>query len=159
MLIILALVPGPIQLNAQEPEEPAAILQDGSGFPAQNVEFVGRALGGGTFAVAVQGNYAYLATGFGLMIVDITDPTRPKVMSRLPLPDISQGVAVSGNLAYVADRSAGLRIIDVSDPTRPVERGLFDTPGLAYGVAVVGNLAYVADGEAGLFILRYTGTP
>jgi len=157
MLIILVLVQGPVQLNAQEPEEPAVILQDGSGFPAQNVELVGRALGGGTFAVTVQGNRAHLAGGFGLMIMDITDPARPRPMSRLYLPGVGNGVVVSGNLAYVAGREGGLRIIDVSDPAQPVERGFFDTADVAEGVAVEGSLAYVADGITGLFILRHTG--
>lgn len=157
LLIIMTLVQEPIQLSAQEPEEAAAILQDGSGFPAQNVELVGRALGGGTFAVTVQGNRAYLGTGFGLIIVDIADPARPRAMSQLYLPGVGNGIVVSGNLAYVAGGQGGLRIIDVSNPMGPVERGFFDTPGSAESVAVVGSLAYVADSFAGLFILQYTG--
>jgi hypothetical protein len=129
-----------------------------SAFPAENVEFVGRALGGTTLGmVAVQGNYAYLATNFGLMIMDITNPARPIPVSRSYLPASAQGLAVAGNLVYVVDEKADLRIIDVSNPARPVERGFFDTPGKAVGVAVSGNLAYVADSSAGLFILKYTG--
>ncbi|RMG53161.1 MAG: hypothetical protein D6723_07605, partial [Acidobacteria bacterium] len=64
------------------------------------------------------------------------------------------GVAVVGDLAFVADGEGGLRIIDVSDPARPFERGFLDTPDAALGVAVVGDLAFVADAKGGLFILR-----
>jgi len=139
------------------PQTVPAPLPVQSGFPAQNVELVGRALGGFAQGIAVQGNYAYLATAFGLMIFDVTTPTLPIPIARLYLPDLPESVTVSGHLAYVAAESAGLRIIDVSDPTRPVERGFFDTPDRALDVAVSGTLAFVADGRAGLFILRYVG--
>jgi len=150
-----------IRINApgvgNAPQTVPVILNVVLGFPAENVEVVGRALGGGTYGVAVQGNRAYLATGFGLMIMDITHPAGPTPMARVYLPDRAYGVAVLGNLAYVADWEAGLQIIDVSNPASPFRRGSFGTPGWAYDVAVLGNLAYVADEGAGLFILRYVG--
>jgi hypothetical protein len=62
-------------------------------------------------------------------------------------------VAVSGNLAYVADYDAGLQIIDVSNPAAPVWQGGYDTTGAAFGLCVSGNLAYVADYSAGLQII------
>ncbi|MCX6641736.1 MAG: hypothetical protein NTW14_14820 [bacterium] len=72
--------------------------------------------------------------------------------------DLSSGVAnrvaISGNLAYVADGSAGLRIIDVSNPEIPVEIGNLDTPGDAHGIAVSGSYAYVADQFSGLRIIN-----
>ena len=40
---------------------------------AQNVEFIGH-IGGPTYAVAVQGNYAYVGEGPSLTILDISNP-------------------------------------------------------------------------------------
>ena len=54
---------------------------------AQNVEFVGH-IGGPTFAVSVQGNYAHIGEGSALTILDITNPAAPAVVGKAdPLPD------------------------------------------------------------------------
>ena len=59
-------------------------------------------------------------------------------------------VVVAGNLAYVADGTAGLQVIDVSNPASPVRLGSYPTRGTARGVAVAGNRVYVANDEKGL---------
>ncbi|MHB1037111.1 MAG: Ig-like domain-containing protein [Pirellulales bacterium] len=65
----------------------------------------------------------------------------------------TEGVAVVGTTAYVAQGDAGLEILDVRDPVNPVRLGGYDTSGTACAVAVSGSLAYVADGTAGVLIL------
>ncbi len=77
----------------------------------------------------------------------------PVELGFLDTPDLAIGVAVSGGLAYVADRSSGLRVIDVSAPANPVELGFLDTPGFANGVAVSGGVAYVAAHFSGLRVI------
>jgi hypothetical protein len=129
------------------------MLEVRPGFAAENIEYVGRILGGSPFNVAVQGNRAYLATGFGLVILDISNPARPMPLGQTLLNGTAEDVAVLDNLAYVAAGEAGLRIIDVSNPVQPLERGSFDTPGFAFGVAVSGNVVYVADASAGLRLI------
>ena len=120
---------------------------------AENVEFVGQ-IGGTTYAVAVQGNYAYIGVGPRLVILNVSDPAHPWAVRRTaPLPDIVRGVALAGSFAYLVDGDAGLRISDVSNPAAPFEVGFFDTPGVAYGIALAGSLAFVADGNAGLRII------
>jgi len=46
-----------------------------------------------------------------MVVVDITDPASPQIVGTMNLPDWAYGVAVSGNYAYVADRTAGLQIV------------------------------------------------
>lgn len=55
------------------------------------------------------------------------------------------GVAVVGDLAYVAAHSEGLAIYDVVDPENPVLLGAADTPFTCLDVVVDGDYAYVAD--------------
>ena len=64
-------------------------------------------------------------------------------------PGFGFGVAVTGDLALVADGDSGLRVINISDPTVPVGVGFVDTPVLAIGVAVTRDLVLVADGSSG----------
>ena len=61
-------------------------------------------------------------------------------------------VRVSGNRAYLAEKSAGVRIISLEDPTQPKEIGWVDTPDSPNDVAIEGNLIYVAASRAGFQI-------
>ena len=123
---------------------------------------------GSTQVVAVQGRYAYLAevrtfdvggndwVGGGLRVIDVISPTAPVEIAYLPLPYGSRGVAVSGNLAYVAEVYNGLSVVDVSTPTVPQQIGSYLAPGEVDDVAITDGYAFsVADyyfpGASGLW--------
>ena len=77
----------------------------------------------------------------------------PWAIGSVDTPGFASAVYVSGNYAYVADRSAGLQVIDSSNPATPTIVGSVETPGTAYDVHVSGNYAYVVDGYAGLQVI------
>src|SRR3990172_2867887 len=111
-------------------------------------------LGGTTYTVAVQGNYAYFGVGPRLVILDIGNPASPALVGQTGvLPGAVRDVALAGNYAYLADYYGGLRIIDISNPAAPSETGFYGTPGEAWGVAVAGSYAYIAAGDSGLRII------
>ncbi|MGB4708240.1 MAG: Calx-beta domain-containing protein [Fuerstiella sp.] len=66
----------------------------------------------------------------------------------------ASGVEVVGDVAYVADLSAGLVVLDISDPANITQLGVFNTPDFANSVQVVGDVAYIADGGTGLVVLN-----
>lgn len=74
-------------------------------------------------------------------------------------PGLARQVAVSGDVAYVADGVRGLQIIDVSNPASPQWLGVYDTPSAddipidARGVALHGGYVYVADYNRHLLVL------
>ena len=105
--------------------------------------------------MAVDGNYAYAATGRQLKIFDVTDPISPVEVATHDTPGTAMAVTLAGSLAYVGNANYGVRIIDVSDPNEPFELGYFDTPSVTRDVAVSGSYAYLAEGE-GLRILDVT---
>ncbi len=108
-------------------------------------------------AVVASGDYAYVTSFYGhaLTVVDISDPTNPKVVAEIqdttdfPAP---ADVAVQGNYAYVANQnsnSAGqgtFTVVDISNPTSPQVVGTVNAVGLngGYRVRVSGDLAYVS---------------
>ncbi len=90
----------------------------------------------------VGGRYAYLSIHFAdfsdhvLAIVDMADPTKPRVVGKYWLPGMWTGggekpawpqgkryalhhALVAGNLAYSAWRDGGLAVLDVGDPAKP----------------------------------------
>ena len=71
-------------------------------------------------------------------------------------PGYAEGVAVSGDYAYVADSWRGLQVFGITNPENPLVVGGVDTPDIAEGVAVSGNYAYVADRWSGLQVIDVT---
>ena len=116
-------------------------------------ELVGRRSFGGAGAVAVSGDYAYFSSGSALVVADISDPSVPRVVAEMGLPNSANNLVVAGHYAYVATRYGGVRVIDVSIPWEPVEVGVIRVPGGAMGVAVSDSYAYVADLDGALRVI------
>ncbi len=97
--------------------------------------------------VAVEGDYAYVADGSTLAVVDVSNPDTPAVVGRVSLPGIGQSVEfdLRTNRAYVAAGQSGVLIVDVTSKTEPVVLGAADTGGTALQVAIDGDFAFVAD--------------
>lgn len=120
--------------------------------PSGTLELVGQ-IGGDTWSVFIQGNYAYVGEGPRLTILDISNLSAISVVSKTdPMPMIVQNIYVQGSYAYVADNQAGVYIFNVSVPHAPVQVGHYDTTAL--GIAVVGDFAYVAGGSDGVRVLN-----
>lgn len=62
-------------------------------------------------------------------------------------------VVVSGNYAYVADRTSGLQIIDISTPASASIIKNIPTSNVAHSVAIKDNYVYMADYPSGLQII------
>ena len=78
-------------------------------------------------AVAVVGNYAYVADQCGgLKIIDVSNKTNPILVGNIAI-HYAKGVTVVGNYAYVADQDGGLKIVDVSNKTSPALVGNITT--------------------------------
>ena len=120
----------------------------------------------------------------GLIIADVSDPSRPAVVSQFRLPenrcgDLPPGgvftphnLAVIGDLAFVSWYSAGVQAVDVSEPYSPRRVGQYVPTGQGSGPrSLLGEypvqmfshpilrdgLLYVVDSQSGLHVLRYTG--
>jgi hypothetical protein len=88
--------------------------------PAQgaNVGLISH-LGGNNYDIAVAGNYAYLGQGKDLVVLNITDDTKPLEVGRVTTPSIVYGITVSGDNAYIANGERGLTIINISNVFLP----------------------------------------
>jgi len=104
-------------------------------------------------AVAVSGNYAYVANeDSGLLVIDIHDPAKPAIVSEAKTCDLARSVALSGDYAYVAGTCYGIQVVDVSDPENPTIIGAIHTPFDARRIAVSGDYAYTVSGDFSLQI-------
>jgi hypothetical protein len=113
--------------------------------------------------VVVRGDYAYVVSGFTqfdhlLSIVDISDPTLPKLVSTIGLISEGMDVFVDGDYAYVALGSFGngiFQVVNVSDPEAPFIVGTYSWGYGSAGVIEHEDIAYLAD-EFGLITLDVT---
>ena len=98
--------------------------------------------GGPAVTVAWSGSHALVANWDALQVVDVSDPTTPRVIGEVGLPHAwVTDLAMSDGYAYVG-HAEGLQIIDVSSPTSPAGVGLVEIPHVRK-VAVSGHRAYV----------------
>lgn len=77
-------------------------------------------------------------------------------VANVQTPATTEGIAVVGNIAYIADSSGGLVLYDVSNPASARQVGAVSLPGLAQHVTVSGSYAYVADGSGGVSVVDIT---
>jgi hypothetical protein len=111
------------------------------------------------YALAVEGDTAYVADGAGgLKVIDLSDRGTP-VIVRGENPDSAAGTAqdvlIHSGRIYMAVGGAGVAVYDVGDLT---SRRLFDTPISAKQLSVVGDLLAVADiGGIELFSIEADG--
>jgi hypothetical protein len=116
-------------IDVSNPFDPALILEDSS-------------LSGDEGAI--MGDYAYIASGPQLKIVDISIPSNPILYSSYSDLSHASHVCVSGNYAFVSDGTYpdnNVKIINISDPYSPTLTAQIDS--LAGHIAVDGQYLYL----------------
>ncbi|HZL79675.1 MAG TPA: hypothetical protein VFC17_12635 [Candidatus Limnocylindrales bacterium] len=79
-------------------------------------------------AVGVQFRYAFVTDDEGFKVLDVTEPTKPKLIPGAFVPlKHAQRFYIARTFAYVADGADGLAFIDITNPENPKSNG-FTTP-------------------------------
>jgi hypothetical protein len=106
----------------------------------------------GISRLVLNGHCLYVATG-ALQVVSVADPEHPQLVATVPTTGAASDVAISGEVAYVAEGSVSLETFDISSPTNPLPLGVLGRdPGEVLGgsdaVAVSGSHAYITGGNS-----------
>ena len=83
----------------------------------------------------------------GLQVVDLSDPTSPRVAAAVPVGGRPTGAVLWGRRFYVAAGGA-LQAFDLSDPARPALTASAETGEPTGPVAVNATHVFVASGNA-----------
>lgn len=114
-------------------------------------------VGGVVHAIALSGDYAFLAGAkSGLIVVDISNLSQMRVLAHTDGPGHANAVAVNGDTVVVTDFWADVWIFDVSAPAAPQLAAIFDVDGFAQDVALSGVFAVIAEGTIGFRVLDLT---
>ena len=135
----------------------AASLLDGkpdNNFLKKDVVFNPDGLLCGATSVSIVGNFAYVCCDAGLVVVDLVDPTKPKVASVVGHDVLHHphAVAVQFRYAFVCDQD-GVKVFDVTELSAPVHVHTVELHD-AHSIYLARTYAYVAAGHQGLAILN-----
>ncbi len=106
--------------------------------------------------VTLAGNHAYVCCKRGLIVVDVSNPAKPKIVAEVIAPDIvdPRAVAIQFRYAFVTD-SEGLKVVDITLPEQPRFVSGANVPlEDAHRIYVARTYAYVAGGSQGLVIIN-----
>ena len=116
----------------------------------------GRGSTGMCYNVTVEDQTAYVVNNQGLVILDVSDPDRPKKLGAVKDLWPAFAVGLYGQFAYVGGEG-GLAVIDVSDPRHPRVVGQFLRGGTVNVLKIAGDMAFVINSANSLKILAISG--
>lgn len=108
---------------------------------------------------AVIGSRMFTVDGTHLWTLDVSDPSKPPLLSLESGVGTPVSVAVHNADLVIAAGDEGLLVMDVSDPTAPKRKSSLPLGGPALHVSVTGDQALVAAGEGGLTIVDLAADP
>lgn len=140
----------------------AATLLDGNpsnNFLKRDVTFNPDGILCGAKAITIAGHYAYICCDVGLVVVDLSEPTKPRVVSCVDANVLDQptSVAVQFRYAFVCDKQ-GVKVFDVTELSSPQFVHSIELHH-AHSIYLARTYAYVAAGPHGLVILDITSPP
>ncbi|MCK5912577.1 MAG: hypothetical protein KAG12_01780, partial [Desulfuromusa sp.] len=105
-------------------------------------------------AVQVRDGIAYVANGrSGLLIVDVSKPRKPTILSSIDIPGICEQLRVVGRKVIITSHHGGINIVNIDDPQKPILLNSIATPGLSRGLQVVDDLIYVTHDAVGVTVV------
>ena len=110
----------------------------------------------GARRIAFAGTYAYILCDRGLVVVDLDNPLKPKIVAEIGAPYLldPRAVGIQFRFAFVVD-SNGLKVLDITDLAHPVPmQGALVPLEDARNIYVARTYAYIAAGKQGIAIVN-----
>lgn len=141
-LVLLILILFPVLSPAQEIRELAVIEMNEA------------------FGVHLRENIACVSNGFdGIVLVDVTDPENPEVVSTLDTPGHNLDARLNGDFVFATDGNRGLQIIDIADLENPELVANVELNGFSRRVRVRDDIAYIVSYNGGLHLVDVSDPP
>ena len=102
--------------------------------------------------ITIAGTIFYITTDAGVVVMDMDDPLKPKLVTTIPMPG-ARATALQFRYLFVTD-GRGLHAVNVTDPRNPQPVAGADVPlADAHKIYLARTFAYVAAGKNGLAII------
>ncbi len=114
---------------------------------------VGRWAWGQMGNTAVVGNYAFIGNGAMFQVLDVSQPSSPKIVSEVLTNGLVGSIKIHGNYAYI---TGPFQIIDISDPLHPKIVAEPQVGDLILGLTIDGNYLYAGTFSGFVYIFDLT---
>lgn len=122
--------------------------------PERPVQVAGLELNFGAGGAVLAGDYIFVThsstsedSPAAFNVIDVAQPTAPRLVSSLKMPGLSRVLSIAGPLAMVSIEQAGVQFIDISDPKAPRLLGVYSGAGSIRGAesgAIQGEYAWIS---------------
>jgi len=123
-------------------------------YVSENVKLLGRVGDSRSFGMAIDKNRAFVGGGCYLYIFDITDNSRPVLLSKLLTPSQIENIKILGEFAFIANSAAGLTIVNISDLGKPSIITSYKTKSVALDLDIYNNYVFVSDVYYGFVVIN-----
>ena len=108
--------------------------------------------------IEIYGNYALLASQDALLVVDIQDPTSPRIISSVAEAFQFLSIKVRDHIAF-AGGQRGVIAFDMSDAAKPFEVGRWETPGPVFAFDLDADHLYTTNFTGVMSIYKTASCP
>jgi len=106
----------------------------------------------GASHLTIAGYYFYITTPTAVVVVNMDDPTKPKLVTTIPMKN-PRATTVQFRYLFVTD-DEGFKVVDVTHPTKPkIVENAFIPLKDGHRIYVARTYAYVAAGSEGIVII------
>jgi hypothetical protein len=100
------------------------------------------------FSLSLVGNFLFVGTAQGLIVLDVSTPASPAKVATLTIP--TSAMAISGNFLFAGTTDHRLVALNISNPRAPSQIAQVSLPDFPVNLRTVGSLLFIADNTAGL---------
>ncbi|MCP5042899.1 MAG: hypothetical protein GY944_17885, partial [bacterium] len=118
---------------------------------------------GAALDLAIEGDFAYVASDKGLRVIDISNPSQMSIETRVDTDVdngfVPQGIMVFNDLAFLSSWEGGLLVFDVAGPPQLLPDRRVGTDYAFYKLVIdeVNELLYIAEGPRGIKVVDISG--
>ena len=117
---------------------------------SMNIRHVGGWPYGPAYKVVSNAPLAYVSTGAGIHVIDLSDPSNPVKLHEFPAEGFIWNLLLNDPYLYLAEGIAGIQIFDISNPTAPsLVAHIRDIP-MAFNTSIAGNILAVSMLDSGM---------
>ena len=97
--------------------------------------------------IALKNNLLLVTTSWEVFLLNVSDPTSPYQVARLPIRGAPHSTTINGNLVFLGYGANITDIIDISSPTDPQLRQTIHFTGEMVGMSVLDGYLYIATND------------
>ncbi|NHK30344.1 MAG: hypothetical protein FK730_03270 [Asgard group archaeon] len=108
------------------------------------------------YRIEIDNNTAFVSDNDGVKIINIENPSKPKIITSILIEDGAFGLEIKDDVAFIAGDTSSLVIFNISNAEQPETIGQASGTGRAYCLATTNNYCYLGHMGDNIDIINIT---